>query len=770
LVEEFRNTLTLGKTARAYRLSKADVTAAADAISGLLPNVKDSIDKSGRSLVVVATEADQQAVAQTLEEIDLNAPNAAVSAIYGVPSGDATALSTALKGLVPSATYVADSTGKSLLVLATPEEQVSIKRTVDQWSQDPNRALSTKVYAMNQGEPQAALTVLQKLLPGATIAVDANSRSLVATATSAQHELIEQTVTDLESASQAGGGAEMRTYPVKQASLESLVRSLQSLFKGDAQVGIVADQGSNAVIAVARPRQHAMITQLIAATDATAEAQRTGETLEIYPLANVDGKSLMESLNKLFEGDQPKPQISFDSVAQQVLAIASQKQHELIRTTLSQMQFESQEFELFHLRTLDPYAAQSAIQSLFRDEPKRSAPSIDVDFDNGTLLIRATASQLVRMRALLVKLGESEADLTANPQQRTRMRVLPVGGGVDDVLKELEAVWPKLHGNELRVIRPPAAPSQPSPPVADEAPPRINGPSASVPEWGHANGEPATMLRQEPDAAPANDADETPRSQEKPPILIIPGDRQLTIVSSDSQALDEFEQVLRTLLGPGAIEQNMGNFQTFRLRNAGAEQVAAILKDLFEKMPSRQRTPGAASGTPLLVAADDRLNLVVVHGSRTDREVIGHLIQVLDSLDMTDALSINQPIIVPVRNTDADRILAILNNVYRTQLSSGGGRKPVPIPEGLPLQLASLLQQVNVATSGPILTLGVDTVTNSIIIFGPPQLRDQVKATITQLDRAAETEPGEEIRIIQLQKMSPARIQRVLDTFFKSAK
>ncbi len=43
---------------------------------------------------------------------------------------------------------------------------------------------------------------------------------------------------------------------------------------------------------------------------------------------------------------------------------------------------------------------------------------------------------------------------------------------------------------------------------------------------------------------------------------------------------------------------------------------------------------------------------------------------------------LNQPVIVPIRNTDANRVLTILNSLYRTQLSSGGGRKQVSIPEG----------------------------------------------------------------------------------------
>jgi type II secretory pathway component GspD/PulD (secretin) len=289
----------------------------------------------------------------------------------------------------------------------------------------------------------------------------------------------------------------------------------------------------------------------------------------------------------------------------------------------------------------------------------------------------------------------------------------------------------------------------------------------SVP-WQSEELQPVSFLTAQ-ETAGSQDERAPQRQTDKAPVLVIPGKGKITIASSDPQALDELEKILNLITGPNASSLDLGNFQTFQLRHAGADQVVAILKDLFDKKPGSQQQQ-RTSNVPLLVAADDRLNMVILHAGRSDREIIGNLIQVLDSPDVTDALSINQPVVVAVRNTDANRLLTILNSVFRTQLSSGGGRKQIPIPEGLPVELASLLQQVNVATSGPLLTLGVDTVTNSIIVLAPPQLRDQVKATIVQLDEAVETEPGEQIEIIQLRKTNTTRIQRALDNLFKEKK
>jgi type II secretory pathway component GspD/PulD (secretin) len=521
-------------------------------------------------------------------------------------------------------------------------------------------------------------------------------------------------------------------------------------------------------MAVARPRQHEMIAGLISASDAVANSAAMAMALQVYPVANVDGKTFVETLNKLFENTKPKPQISFDSGSGQLMALATAKQHDQVRAMLFQMQSVDQEFELFHLQTLDPFTAQSAIDGLFRDEPKKSMPKVDVDFNNGTLLISASPEQFLKIRQLLIKLGESEAGLAGKKSDERFMRVVPVNTDVDQVLQQLETIWPKLQKNELRVIRPEGTAPESVPHAP--APQKIDSSShspRSVP-WQSEELQPVSFLTAQ-ETAGSQDERAPQRQTDKAPVLVIPGKGKITIASSDPQALDELEKILNLITGPNASSLDLGNFQTFQLRHAGADQVVAILKDLFDKKPGSQQQQ-RTSNVPLLVAADDRLNMVILHAGRSDREIIGNLIQVLDSPDVTDALSINQPVVVAVRNTDANRLLTILNSVFRTQLSSGGGRKQIPIPEGLPVELASLLQQVNVATSGPLLTLGVDTVTNSIIVLAPPQLRDQVKATIVQLDEAVETEPGEQIEIIQLRKTNTTRIQRALDNLFKEKK
>jgi type II secretory pathway component GspD/PulD (secretin) len=129
-----------------------------------------------------------------------------------------------------------------------------------------------------------------------------------------------------------------------------------------------------------------------------------------------------------------------------------------------------------------------------------------------------------------------------------------------------------------------------------------------------------------------------------------------------------------------------------------------------------------------------------------------------------------QPQIVPVRNTEASRVLEVLQSVYKTQLTAGGSRSRLTVPQGLPPQLATLLRTISAASSGPILTLEMDELTNSIIVFAPPQLGKEVADLIRQLDENAKDNASRRINIIALERMNTKRLQQALDLLSRETK
>ena len=255
-------------------------------------------------------------------------------------------------------------------------------------------------------------------------------------------------------------------------------------------------------------------------------------------------------------------------------------------------------------------------------------------------------------------------------------------------------------------------------------------------------------------------------SSKTSPVVIMPRDGNITIFSDDTEALDQLDKLLRTVSGP---KQAGGRgFAVYALRYAGATSVAETLRQSL-RPASGSGTARMGSSAPTVVA-DERLNAVVVYGNRTDRAAIESLLEALDSSEIPDSKVSNLPKRVPVKNGSAAQIEQVLRLVYKTQLSTGGGRKELPVPPGLAPEVASALQQMNAMNSGPLLALSVDEVTNSIVIMAPVALADQVTSLIEELDEAALTDNTKGVAIIPLQRMNSNRTQKVLNLILEKSR
>ena len=83
----------------------------------------------------------------------------------------------------------------------------------------------------------------------------------------------------------------------------------------------------------------------------------------------------------------------------------------------------------------------------------------------------------------------------------------------------------------------------------------------------------------------------------------------------------------------------------------------------------------------------------------------------------------------------------------RDRLTSGGGRTPISIPKGVSSSVASLLQQINAASSGPVLTLDIDESSNSLIVRAPPELRLEIREFLNTIDTQASTNSNRHVKV-----------------------
>lgn len=140
----------------------------------------------------------------------------------------------------------------------------------------------------------------------------------------------------------------------------------------------------------------------------------------------------------------------------------------------------------------------------------------------------------------------------------------------------------------------------------------------------------------------------------------------------------------------------------------------------------------------------------MVQANRSDREVIASLIETLDSAETPQALAANQPRMVPIKNTDADEIQNVVEDVFESQLRGSmgeGGRR---------------------SSRGPLSPrLSVDRTSNSLVIRAPSPLADEIEQFAKTLDEAAGDDPSRRLRIVPLQKLSSDSVQDALDVILR---
>ena len=740
------------KETEIYQFSRANPAIAVTPLSQLLPTATFAVDAQTSSLIATAYSDQHAQIRKVIDELDVAPASKLSTEVYPLEKSTPSAALAALTRLLPNATLAVDNESNSLLATATPEDQLRIAGVLKALDGTSPTFKETRVYQLATADPGAAQRALGTLLPNATIAVDAASGSVIATASANDHTQIAATLEQFDKPTSRT--AAIQAYVLKRSDANSVFQTLSQVYRDHPGVRLSIDLPNRSIIAKAPPADQQTIAAIVARMETTVGA---GDplTLEVYPLNTFDATNTIAGLEALFRNESSKPEFKFDTFSSQMFVVATAEQHVRIGDSLERLSGEPTDVEVFQLRAVDSYTVEQAISQLYLDAA--SGPVVSSDPDTQQLIVRGTRTEIDAIRQLLTKMGE--AGLGGGTFD-AGSRVVPFRGSIDSAVKQLESVWPRLRKNQLNILKPDRIEinesdvieereTQPLPPDALNSEPNASNRDAAT--------DSSTATR--PVSTTAALTEES--QQELPPVFVVPGPSSVTVSSEDPEALRQAESLLRAIARQAGNGSSAGNFAVFRLRNAGARSVAQLLTKLFEQMPETAR---GSLGRVSLVA-DERMNAIVVHGRPADRSVLRQLLDVLDTDNADDSLASAVPEIVPVKNTNAERILEILQTVYRSQLERGGSREDVEIPEGIDSEVASVLRQINAATAGPLLTLEVDTVTNSIIVLAPKLLGEQVSKVINRLDNSAVSDDTRTVKIIPLTGVKSEILQDAIERF-----
>jgi type II secretory pathway component GspD/PulD (secretin) len=158
---------------------------------------------------------------------------------------------------------------------------------------------------------------------------------------------------------------------------------------------------------------------------------------------------------------------------------------------------------------------------------------------------------------------------------------------------------------------------------------------------------------------------------------------------------------------------------------------------------------------------------LVVFSSRSDRQEIEELLKILDVEQTPDMLATHRPVVIPLRHADALTVEKQLRLLYKTQLTAGGKQPAMEIPSGTNARAAAMIEQINAVRLGPLMTLGTDDGTNSILVVAPPSLIEEVRKFVEELDQAANEYPRRAVRIVPLKKINAKDMDKVLQRILR---
>ena len=784
-----------------YPIPGADPTATITTLKSLAPDATLTSDTRAGTIVVWARKSDHAVIGAAIEQMQPNSdPKRRPHVVaYPVGASDPSTLYPLISALVPTARVVPNAKNGTIAVWATPDDHETIRGAVEEMTAKRTDGSAGKmvVYTLKSTNANTIVQALQTTVPEARLGVGVNSRKLVVWARPADHETIKSALEELDQEDRDRSDVVLKGYAIATADPANLLATLQSLFALQRDVRLSLDAKNNKIVAMATLAQHQAIANVIAEIERGSPLDSAAQ-MEIHPLGNADPEVVMQVLNNVVAKKSSGVVLSVDPKSKQLIAVAPPQQQVTIRSAIERLQAARRQFEVFQLEVLEPLTAQLAIEKLVSEgsggTKAAGAPVVDADSSTQRLYVRATKEQLEQIRELLVKMGETNL-AAVGEGARGGTRVLLFSGDTKAAMAEIERVWPQLSKSPLRVLgqqeslqrfgpktlspkeKQDPKPAEPKtllrPPVNeqkldDALNKQTSAPTSEVPiefktaeREGNEQQDAQASDEKVKDEAGAQKDPEVPAAPDEPsPIIVAPGDDRITIMSDDPEAIAQFESLLRALSPPSGSKGR--EIIVYPLHSASSTVVAELLQKMF-------RRSGFGDSSSVIVEADQRLNAIVVYAGRNDRAAIERLLKMLDSDEIPESLAANRPHLIPVENTSASRIEQVLKDIYKTQLTSGGVKQQIPVPSGSSREVAAVIQQINTASGGPLMTLGVDDTTNSIVIMAPGPLVKEVSDLVAQLDENALHDTSRGVKIVKLKSTSAMRVKEILDTIIKDA-
>lgn len=354
------------------------------------------------------------------------------------------------------------------------------------------------LFQLDKLTPEEIEGEVQKMIgPQGSVISLPKSRQLLVTETVGRLRAIRRAIQRAEDPEGIHRQQQLRQVPLQYASPQDVLPVLRQFLdippeqaaSADGSIRVIADPTGKGLLVSGKEEKINRLLEVLKFLDVPENAAKSDlnqtPQLEVYTVAPADPNSVLAVIQTLLAGS-PEARVAIDPKTGNLIALCKPSEHATIRATLEQLQADSRKIEVIHLSRVDPQTAATSLKKLFGigDTPDPNKPQIEVDTTAKQLLVRATQSQLEQIKLLLEKMGETGGETATGTGRGGNVRTIPITGrAAQDVLQQALEIWPTMHRNRIRVVRPSAViPTMR--PSSEEEPGRPEGTGSSATSGG----------------------------------------------------------------------------------------------------------------------------------------------------------------------------------------------------------------------------------------------------------------------------------------------
>ena len=805
-------------SAKAYSIADLPAASQPTAINAILRVAPEAVflpTATPGYFVIYAKPKDQEKIGGILDEMNAEAPNRRVRiekySLKNVLYADAVRV---IAEIAPTAKPNPGKDPNQIYVLANEADHARIGEAVKKLNEEVTDGVVARVYHLNKANLVQAQTAIRTLYPTQVQSIiDLPSRSLTVTATAAHQEKVAGLIREIER-NDAETQPQIHVFNITGVSSAPILAHLHALYVSDPDFKVNYDAPNQSLLVQGSPEQINKAAELIAQIRRGGLSDR-GMMPKTYTLRN---SLAYYTLRSIFQRQGRTVDMQLDYSTGKLIVLALPEEHRTIENVLEALAPEPTVLAVYDLYELDPETAANIISTML--ETDGTFVDVQPDIASDKLYIRATERKQEEIRRFLIEAGETSLrdrpargagspapHPSASVQGNGSLRTIYSDADLREAVGRASRSWelpnpvrvvnegqpPLIQTREKPDGMSPAAPDSETNPAPDSEtnPAPDSEPNGAAPAGGK---ESVSLLNrlirgalllasQAEFAETANSADAV--------YVIFNDDHSLTITSSDTAALDEFQTRLLAILGEtqredavdffdGSPAENRTDaapretknlraltrrhrkaaeerlvmedrdYSVYKVENVSVDQMIARLRVyMADKLTARPAAPATtgrggvtvkpvSSGPRLSFQPDNVMNTIMVKGKKADRDEAGAMIALLDKAELFPQ-PITKPVKIPVYNTSVTKMAQQVLNVFQLKFMS------MKLPGGL----------------SPRILPNADT--NVLEVFAPKELAEEIAQYVKETDEEILEDKTSQVKIIPLEEVNAVVFQKYID-------